>query len=302
MVSSAPVAAALVPEWLRAEYPFQPHTFVTPGGARLSYLDEGPRSDEAVLMVHGNPTWSFYFRRLVQALAPTRRCIAPDHVGMGLSDKPENYRYTLETRIADLEALVASLGVKRVHLVVHDWGGAIGLGYAGRHPDKVGRIVILNTAAFPSEHIPQRIALCKAPFFGPLLVRGCNGFAWPATWMSMHRRALSSEEKRGYLLPYGSWKDRVAVNAFVQDIPMDPTHPTWRVLKEVELGLPQFAAHPILIGWGGRDFCFNDRFLVRWQGIYPRAQVHRIADAGHYVLEDARDEIVPLISQFLTAR
>jgi len=302
MVNSAPVAAAWVPEWLKREYPFQPHTFVTPGGARLRYLDEGPRTDEAVLMVHGNPTWSFYFRELVQALAPTRRCIAPDHVGMGLSDKPENYSYTLETRIADLEALVASLGVKRVHLVVHDWGGAIGFGFAGRHPAIVGRIVILNTAAFPSEHIPGRIALCKAPLIGPLLVRGCNGFAWPATWMSMHRRSLSSGEKRGYLWPYGSWKDRVAVSAFVQDIPMNSSHPTWRTLQEVERGLAQFETHPILIGWGGRDFCFNDRFLARWRETYPRARVHRIADAGHYVLEDAREEMVPLISQFLERR
>lgn len=302
MVSTAPVAAELVPEWLRREYPFQPHTFVTSGGVRLRYLDEGPRSDEAVLMVHGNPTWSFYYRGLVRALAPTQRCIVPDHVGMGLSDKPEDYAYTLATRIADLERLVASLGVKRVHLVVHDWGGAIGFGFAGRHPAMVGRIVILNTAAFPSERIPARIALCKAPFLGPLLVRACNGFAWPATWMSMHRRVLSSEEKRGYLLPYGSWKDRVAVSAFVQDIPMSPTHPTWRTLQEVERGLTQFQTHPILIGWGGRDFCFNDVFLARWREIYPRAHVHRIADAGHYVLDDAREEMVPLISQFLEPR
>lgn len=299
MVSIAPVAAELVPAWLRREYPFQPHTFVTPAGARLSYLDEGPRSEEAVLMVHGNPTWSFYYRGLVQALAPTHRCIVPDHVGMGLSDKPADYDYTLATRIADLAALVASLGLKRVHLVVHDWGGAIGLGFAGRHPELIGRIVILNTAAFPSEQIPGRIALCKAPVIGPLLVRGCNGFAWPATWMTMHRRALSAEEKRGYLLPYDSWRNRVAVSAFVQDIPMRPSHPTWATLQAVERGLAQFASHPILIGWGGRDFCFNDHFLARWREIYPRAQVHRIADAGHYVLDDAREEIVPLITGFL---
>ena len=115
-------------------------------------------------------TWSFYYRELVRALAPTMRCVVPDHIGMGFSEKPENYDYTLATRIADVEALVASLGLKRVHLVVHDWGGAIGFGFAARHPEMIGRLVILNTGAFASPHIPTRIALCKAPLIGPLIV------------------------------------------------------------------------------------------------------------------------------------
>src|SRR5690606_27025087 len=110
---------------LAGSYPFVPRRFVTPRGAGMSYVDEGPRGDEAVLMLHGNPTWSFYYRDLIKALQPTMRCVAPDHIGMGLSEKPENYDYTLATRIADIEALVAELGLKRVHLVVHDWGGAI---------------------------------------------------------------------------------------------------------------------------------------------------------------------------------
>ena len=128
--------------------------------------------------------------------------MAPDHIGMGLSDKLENYSYTLETRIADIEALVASLGLKKIHLVVHDWGGAIGFGFATRHPELMGKFVVLNTAAFPSQHIPARIAACRLPGIGTLVVRGLNGFAGPATWMSMNRRALSSVEKRALLLPY----------------------------------------------------------------------------------------------------
>lgn len=295
-------ASAAVPGWLAAEYPFTPRSFTTPHGARMSYLDEGPRTDEAVLMVHGNPTWSFYYRGLLRALAPQHRCIVPDHVGMGLSEKPENYDYSLATRIDDLEALVASLGLKRVHLIVHDWGGAIGFGFAVRHPEMIGRIVILNTAAFASEHIPTRIALCKAPVIGPLLVRGANGFAWPATWMAMHRRALSAVEKRGYLLPYDSWAHRVAVCAFVRDIPMSPAHRSWQTLSAVEQGLPRFRDREILIVWGGRDFCFNDHFLARWREIYPDAVVHRIADAGHYVLDDARDAVVPLVTRFVSPR
>ncbi|MEO7413085.1 MAG: alpha/beta fold hydrolase [Opitutaceae bacterium] len=289
-----------IPDWLAREYPFAPKAFRTPRGAQMSYLDEGPRSDEAVLMLHGNPTWSFYYRKLVGAVAPNLRCIVPDHVGMGLSEKPQNYEYTLATRIADVEALVLSLGLRRVHLVVHDWGGAIGFGFAAKHPEMIGRLVILNTAAFLSNDIPFRISLCKFPGIGALIVRGLNGFAGPAAQMAMHRRTLTADEKRGYLFPYRSWADRVAVSAFVQDIPLQAGHPSWPALSEVAMALPQFADRPALILWGGKDFCFNDRFLARWQKFLPQAQVRRIADAGHYVLEDAGEEVVSAAAGFLT--
>jgi cis-3-alkyl-4-acyloxetan-2-one decarboxylase len=282
-----------------SEYPFAPRRFTTPAGAGMSYLDEGPREDHAVLMLHGNPTWSFYYRNLVRELSSTRRCVVPDHIGMGLSEKPQNYPYTLATRIADIEALVKSLGLKSIDLVVHDWGGAIGFGFAGRHSTLVRRLVVLNTAAFAMGRIPTRIALCKLPWIGPLIVRGFNGFAGPATSMAMHRRRLTADEKRGYLLPYDSWANRVAVSAFVQDIPMSSAHPSWVTLQEVERGLPQLRDCPALIVWGGRDFCFNDLFLERWRQELPNARVERIADAGHYVIEDAREEVVPRITQFL---
>lgn len=293
------VTSPQIPGWLAAEYPFTPRRFALSDGAALSFLDEGPRSDSAVLMVHGNPTWSYYYRHLVRALAPARRCVVPDHVGMGFSQKPESRAYTLEQRITDLEDWVASLGLRQLDVVVHDWGGAIGLGFAGRHPEKVRRLVILNTAAFPDARIPARIAVCRLPLLGPLLVRGLNGFAWPATRMAMARRRLSADERRGYLLPYGSWADRVAVNAFVRDIPMEQGHPTRATLEAVEAGLSRLREKEAMIVWGGRDFCFNDHFLGRWRAILPGAAVHHLADAGHYVLEDAREEAVPLIRTFL---
>jgi len=287
-----------LPDWLRTLYPFEPKQFTTPGRAQLSYLDEGPRSDEAVLMLHGNPTWSFFYRDVVRTLSPHLRCIVPDHVGMGLSEKPEDYDYSLASRIADIEALVAALGLKRIHLIVHDWGGAIGFGFATRHPGLIGRIVILNTAAFFSTHIPKRIALCRAGFFGKWLVRGLNGFAGPAAWMSTVRR-LEPDVKHGFLFPYDSWANRVAVHRFVQDIPMRPNHLTRPTLDEIEAKLPLLTDREKLILWGGRDFCFNDHFLARWRAIFPQAAVHRYADAGHYVLEDAGNDAIARISRFL---
>ena len=295
-----------IPDWLSPLYPFTPQSFTTPGGARLSFLDEGgvpaadgSRPSEAVLMLHGNPTWSFYYRDLVKTLAPRLRCIVPDHVGMGLSEKPENYAYTLAQRIDDVAALIDRLGITRVHLVVHDWGGAIGFGLAARRPGLVGRIVILNTAAFPSERIPARIALCRTRFPGTALVRGLNGFAGPAVWMSMHRRRLSPLEKRGYLLPYDSWANRVAVDAFVKDIPMERDHPSRGALEATAAGVAQFRKNPVLIIWGGRDFCFNDSFYAEWRARLPESDALYLADAGHYVLDDALDEVLPRFAAFL---
>lgn len=289
----------VIPDWLRKLYPFAPHRFVTPAGATMSYVDEGPRSDEAVLMLHGNPTWSFFYRDLIRQVSPQVRCIAPDHIGMGLSEKPESYPYTLERRIGDIAALVQALGLTSIRLVVHDWGGAIGFGLATRYPELVDRIVILNTAAFLSKRIPLRIAVCRLPGVGSWLVRSLNGFAGPATRMAMHGRALTRDEKRAYLFPYDSWANRVAVHHFVADIPMEKDHPTRATLQEIEGKLPLLADRPKLILWGGRDFCFNDYFLGQWQRIYPRAAVHRFPNAGHYVLEDTGSEARERAAQFL---
>lgn len=287
-----------IPDWLRPLYPFTPHERVTRHGARMSYVDEGT-GREAVLLLHGNPTWSFYYRDLIQELQQSIRCVAPDHVGMGLSAKPEDYPYTLAARIDDVADLVESLELERIHLVVHDWGGAIGFGLAARMPERIGRIVVFNTAAFPSVNIPRRIAVCRVKGPGTWLVRGLNGFAAPATWMAMHRRALTSEERDGYLLPYDSWSNRVAVDAFVKDIPMSPDHPSWPALLEAESGVEQMRAHPAMIVWGGRDFCFDDTFYNEWRRRLPDARAVHLADAGHYVLEDARSDVIPLVAPFL---
>ena len=292
------VTAPQVPDWLKPVYPFSPKAVTTALGARMSYVDQG--EGPVVLMLHGNPTWSFFYRNLIAELSGQFRCIAPDHVGMGLSDKPEDYDYRLETRIRDVEWLVDTLGIKALHLVVHDWGGAIGFGLATRRPDLVQRIVILNTAAFPSRDIPFRIALCRIPAFGAILVRGLNGFAGPAVWMAMNQRKLTRLERRGYLLPYDSWDHRVAVHQFVRDIPLEKDHRSRKTLEAIAARLPELSGRPKLILWGGQDFCFDDRFFSAWSGLYPSAEKVWLQDAGHYVLDDAGAEALPRIKSFLT--
>lgn len=250
-------------------------------------------------MLHGNPTWSFYYRDLILGLRDRYRVIAPDHMGCGLSDKPQDYPYTLATHIDNVERLIDHLGLADFTLVVHDWGGAIGFGYAMRHAERVRRFVVFNTAAFLGR-VPLRILACRTPLLGALAVRGLNAFAGAAVVMACKNRArMTPDVKRGYLLPYDSWANRVAVHRFVQDIPTRPSHPTFPLLREIETALPQFRDRPTLICWGMRDFCFNEAFLDGWIARFPDAEVHRFAEAGHYVVEDAGEAIVRWMKDFL---
>ncbi len=285
-----------LPDWLKEIYPFEPKRFDTGRGA-MSYLDEG-RGDEAVVMVHGNPTWSFYYRNLVLGLRDKIRCIVPDHLGCGLSAKPQGFDYTLGEHSKNLRALLDSLGLKKIHLIVHDWGGPIGLGASLSKPEQLGRVVILNTAAFADKIIPLRIKLCRVPVLGEWLVRNLNGFAGPATWMAVVNQ-LSPEVKEGYLYPYNDWASRIAIHRFVQDIPSGKQGASDRALAEVERKLVILRDKPVRILWGGQDFCFNRHYYNRWRVILPGANADYFEDAGHYVLEDAGQECLEEIQIFL---
>jgi haloalkane dehalogenase len=275
-------------------YPFTPKR-LTINGHTLSFLDEG--QGPVILMLHGNPTWSFFYRNLVLALRSEFRVICPDHMGCGLSDKPQHYPYTLATHIANLTCLIDHLGLTNLALMVHDWGGAIGMGLAGRRPELIRALVITNTAAFPSPHIPWRIAVCRWPLIGAWLVRGLNGFARPAVTMAVANK-MAPEVGAGFLAPYDTWANRVAIHAFVKDIPMSASHPSWPTLQEVEANLARLGEKPMLILWGGQDFCFHDWFYHEWLRRFPRARHHYFAHAGHYLLEDAGAEIEPLVHGF----
>jgi haloalkane dehalogenase len=274
-------------------YPFRSH-FLQLNGHNLHYVDEG--SGKPILMLHGNPTWSFYYRNLIQTFSPNFRCVVPDHMGCGLSDKPQDYQYNLEAHIQNTYKLIKFLDLKKIILIVHDWGGAIGFGLVTRYPELFDRIVILNTAAYPSTEIPKRIDFLKGRF-GEWLTRKFNLFAWPATFMTTTKK-LPKLVKEGYLLPYDSYENRIATAKFVQDIPMDESHPSWHTLKEIGDKLPSLQ-HPKLILWGGKDFCFNQHFFERWISIYPDANARWFAKAGHYVLEDALEETSAEIWNFI---
>ena len=283
-------------------YPFSSQTIpFAYGKLRYHFVDEGPRTKaRAVLMLHGNPTWSFYYRNVIEALKGEHRCLVPDHMGCGLSDKPQDYTYTLKQHIENARSLVDRLEVKELDLVLHDWGGAIGMGLAMQIPERIRRIVVLNTAAFLSPRIPFRIDICRTPVLGDIAIRGLNAFARAALFMAVaHREKLTPDIKNGLLLPYDSWEHRIAILRFVQDIPMTPLHPTWKLMQEIEAALPQFKSRKMLICWGMKDWCFDTSFLKTWREKFPEAEVSEYADAGHYVLEDAWEQIAPKIAAFL---
>ena len=295
-----------VPAAAKSLYPFDSH-YLDLAGVRLHYLDEGPRDAPTIVMLHGNPTWSFYYRNLVIALRQDYRCIVPDHIGMGLSDKPDDtqYDYTLSRRVDDLDKLLEHLqATEDVTLVLHDWGGMIGMAWAARRPQAIRRLVVLNTAAFPlpqGKLLPRSLRFCRNMLFGALLVRGFNAFARAAASRCAVAKALPASVREAYLAPYDSWANRIAVLRFVQDIPLGTADRAYEQVCLAERSLEKFQSLPMLICWGAKDFVFDDDFLAEWTRRFPEAQIHRFADAGHYVLEDAAHKIVPLVSEFLKA-
>lgn len=289
-------ARAAVHDFAR-EFPFQPHFLEVDGGS-LHYLDEGPRDGEVLLFLHGNPTWSFLWRNLVRELSKRYRCIAPDHIGCGLSDKPQDWGYRLAQHAANVERLADHLGLERITLVVHDWGGAIGFGLAAKRPTRIARAVVMNTAAFTGLRAPLRIRACRIPLFGTLAVRGFNAFARAATFMATER-GLAPLAKTGLLAPYSNWRDRIATLRFVEDIPLSADHPSHATLLEIERGLERLRELPLCLIWGERDWCFTPDFRREWERRFPAAESHKVEDAGHWVTEDAPGPVLEWISSFL---
>jgi haloalkane dehalogenase len=276
--------------------------FLELGRLRYHYLDAG--QGEPVVMVHGNPTSGMFFEPLIRRLRGRYRVVAPDHIGCGGSDKPDDFRYEyrLRRRIDDLDALIARLGLgEGLTLVLHDWGGMIGMGWATRHPQRVKRLVVLNTAAFllpEGKKLPWSLWVARNPLLGPILVRGLNLFSLGLLrYGAVH--PLPPASRRKYLAPYDSWRNRIGVLRFVQDIPLAPGDPSYDLAVSVQNSLDRFGDVPMLICWGEKDFVFDDYFLQEWRRRFGAAEVHTFADAGHLVLEDAGDRIAPLVEDFL---
>ena len=282
---------------VRELYPFRSH-FLNIDGLRYHYVDEG--QGDPILMVHGNPTWSFLFRNFIRALAGPHRCLAVDHMGCGLSDKPQEYSYRLGRHIANLEHLLLTLDLRNVTLMVHDWGGPIGLGAAVRHPERFRKIIISNSAGFLSQRMPAILKVARIPWLGEFLIRGLNAFVRTALYTALeHRERLTGAVRRGYLEPYNSWANRIATCRFVQDVPMSADHPSHKTLAELEQNLHKLAHLPILLMWGEKDWCFPPHFRDRFQVYFPEAKRLDFPQAGHLLYEDEPEATLAGVQEFL---
>ncbi len=286
-----------------AGWPFATQTTEI-GGHRIAYVDEG--AGAPVLLVHGNPTWSFYYRSLLTALpAVGLRAVAFDHVGMGRSDKPSasEYPHTLARRVRDFGEFVDGLALDQpLSIVAHDWGGAVALAWAVDHADRLDKLVLLNTGAFPlppGKAMPWSLSAARLPVLGGFAVRRLNAFSRGALVAGSGRRWLPAEARRGLLAPYDTPEHRVAVHQFVKDIPLTPADPAYDVLARTEARLHLLRGIPTTICWGMKDPVFDEVVLDHLAELLPQAEVHRYPQAGHYVLEDVADEIVPLVTRFL---
>lgn len=285
----------------RDHYPFVGR-FLDRDGIGMHYLDEG--QGDALVLLHGNPTWSFYYRKLVLGLRGKCRLIVPDHIGCGLSDKPDDARYshTLQKRVEDLDALIAHAKLpEKITLVMHDWGGMIGMAWAVRNPHRIGRLVLLNTAAFhlpPTKKLPPSLWLCRKTALDTLLIRKTGLFVRLVTRWGVRSRSLLPVERDAYLAPGSANAIRLAQLRFVQDIPLSEEHPAYALVSDVQSRLTQFQKTPTLICWGDQDWVFDQHFLDEWKRLLPQAEVHQFPDAGHLVLEDKPQEIQTLMQKF----
>lgn len=296
MVGELSTAEQGLPADVRRHYPFTGRMFTLPSGLHLHYLDEG--QGDPVLFVHGNPTWSFYWRKLVTEFSATNRCIAVDHIGCGLSDKPQEWTYRLEDHIENLNALVEALDLKNITLVVHDWGGPIGFGTALKHPERYKRLVVFNTGAWEGP-IPLEIRMCRWPVVGPLTIRGLNGFVQVGLIRAIaDRKVFRDGVGHGYAAPYNSWENRIATLRFIQDIPLEANHPTRQLFVENGEKIRSLNHLPMMIIWGEQDFCFVPVYRKGWIERFPAAEVHVFNDASHWVVEDAPTRIIPLMKDF----
>jgi haloalkane dehalogenase len=288
-------------ELWRPLYPFADR-LIELGGVDMHYVDEG--GGETVVMVHGNPTWSFYFRELVKTLRGTHRLLVADHIGMGLSDRPgeDRYRYTLKSRVDDLDKFldhVAPTGP--VTLVLHDWGGMIGMSWAVRHPERVKAIVAGNTACFrlpKDKTMPPLLSFLRGAT-AALPLRGLRSVRRAILNSCVAKRPMSAAVMEAYLSVCDGWRSSLAVHRFVQDIPLGPGDPAWDVLADTESKLGLLAHVPMMLAWGMKDWVFDEHFLAGWLRRFPRADARRFHDCGHFLLEDSPEEAVAMIAAFV---
>jgi haloalkane dehalogenase len=290
-------------------YPFTPN-YLTVKGLRLHYVDEKPKGNpnaEPIVMLHGNPTWSYLYRNFVPPLLEAGyRCIVPDHMGYGKSEKTiDRGEYLLKKKIEYFTDVMDQLDLRDITLVMQDWGGGIGLGYAVEHADRIKRLILMSTWAFvfpedvPDETIPPLLAMCRKPEVGETMLLAYNVFIEGFLPLAIVRKEkITPQLMAAYRAPFPDYNSRVPTMA-IQDVPLRTDQPSYPTMKAIQEKLGTLNV-PTCIIWGEDDHIFPpDAVLPIWQGIYPHGEVHMVPRAGHFLQEDAPEEICETIKDFM---
>ena len=284
-------------------WPYEPRWFESEDG-RMHYVDEGPRDGRPVVLLHGNPTWSFLYRNFIPPLTDAgHRAIALDHLGFGRSDKPDRPElYTIVRHCRRADALLESLDIREATVVPQDWGGPIGLWWATRHPERLRGLFILNTFTHRPRGdvpLPLPLRLFRTPGVGEVMVKGLDLFKRVFLFRAgvVHRERLTREVRHAYRAPHPSWSSRTPILVFPWQIPSGPQGEVSDLVAEIEEGLKRdFRSKPVGIAWAMKDIAFTPDVLDQvWLDTFPNADVLRLEDAGHYLQEDAHERIVPAL-------
>ncbi len=280
-------------------FPFEPKYQQVAEEVRLHFVEEG--SGPPVLMLHGSPTWSYIYRRFIPPIAAAGfRAIAVDHMGFGRSDRPSGHeRYTLRSHVENLLAFVHELDLRDLTLVMQDWGGAIGFGAAVREPDRIARLVIMNSGVgvFPSGTSLPFHEPFKQRGLGEMLALGANLFV-EAMFGGMRPENATPLLAEAYRAPFPDYYSRVPILAFARDVPVGHDHPTAPYIAEIAAEIPGLV-RPTLVVWGMRDRVFPPMLLEFWRSVYPHAEVLELPEARHYVQEDEPEAITERLIEFL---
>jgi pimeloyl-ACP methyl ester carboxylesterase len=280
-------------------FPFEPH-FHDAAGSRLHYVDEGPPDAAPLLFLHGNPTWSYYWRHAIGHLAERgHRCVAFDHMGFGRSDKPPHLAaYSLRRHLDNALSLIDALDLHDVTLVAHDWGGPIGAGALLERPGRLRRLVLMNTWAWelPS-FLPPFLREFRAEGLGEILALGGNLFVESMPG-GMARRDHDPAMMAAYRAPFPDYWSRAGALAFQREIPLTERDRSAPLMSSIHDGLAALDC-PVLLVWGMRDPVFQPVFLEQWRELFPQAETVELEDASHFLMEDRPAEVTAAIERFL---
>lgn len=297
------MATVVLPESTRALYPFKSHYLTLSDGKRMHYVDEGPEDGDILMFVHGYPTWSFVYRALIVYYAALGfRCIAMDHIGYGLSDKPTARRYhTLKRHNDNLSECIETLNLHDITLVLEDWGVAFGLNYALRYMPNIRRLILMNSWVFPDSFDPplnSLLDLLTRRGIGELLF-GTLNLAINVGLQRLTVQRLSSSVLAGYKAPFRDVRHRTALYQFLRMIATTPAHPSTALMREIEQGIGRLAAIPTLILWGKEDSVFPPDLADHWKKVIPRAKGPVRIPAGHFLSEDNPEIMIQHMDLFL---